>query len=80
MSYRFAQITSSNPPALDEWYPYGFVTVGAQWRTCLDLFHEAERWCFDQFGTEPERWMSDLAGRILFRDQSDATAFKVRWC
>lgn len=41
---------------------------------------EAQAWCREQFGEPGERWAVSASGAFLcFRDQWDATAFRIRW-
>lgn len=43
------------------------------------LLDEIEAWCVDQFGDSGTRFI--MIGLIyLFRDEIDATAFRLRWC
>jgi hypothetical protein len=45
-------------------------------------------WCADQFGEQADRFRSDDQGRWVylglgeytFRNATDATAFRLRWC
>jgi hypothetical protein len=42
-------------------------------------FSDAARWCRENFGPVGERWADD-APILSIRDQTDAAAFKLRWC
>lgn len=47
-------------------------------------WREAHQWCTEQFGPRPplvhgSRWWS-VPGTIFFANETDACAFRVRWC
>ncbi len=43
------------------------------------LMFEVQNWCIDQFTDDRARW--GVQGLTFnFRDETDAVAFRVRWC
>lgn len=43
------------------------------------LLFEVQNWCIDQFTDDRARWgVQGLS--FNFRDEVDATAFRIRWC
>lgn len=37
-------------------------------------------WCLDQFGETGPRWYPAVNGYYCFRNENDASAFRIRWC
>jgi hypothetical protein len=68
----------------DYTFPYVFVLRDQRDRHDLDIrrFTKVISWCGEQFdGSIPNRWTYTVTQReFLFRLESDATAFKLRWC
>jgi hypothetical protein len=61
-------------------YPYAFVGE-------YNLASEVHEWCIRELGCPPiptERWRyaryKNAGSFFYFRDKTDATAFKLRWC
>lgn len=49
-------------------------------KLCDTQFEIIRTWCLDQFGpVNIERWLATREG-FYFSSDTDATAFKIRWC
>jgi hypothetical protein len=51
--------------------------MGSAWETDTGA-EEIEQWCFEQFGSEGWRRMGSIFWK--FDDDTDAMAFRLRWC
>lgn len=58
---------------------YFFVNDKAEYTR--DRHREVHSWCYDQFGPEGEEtWAGYSEGTFFFEKETDAVAFRMRWC